>query len=136
MMTAATLTMDRPMPVEHTEEPGMARFSAWLRHHMEARGLSQRQVAAYADVAPTTVGLWMKGYSVPKPESLKKLADGLGQGVTYNFLVSLIDANLQMEAGVARYDAAHDELDEKIEAWLRQGMELLRLRRRHTSGQP
>lgn len=135
-MVATTLVLDKPtMPTDRTEEPGMARFSAWLRHHMEARGLSQRTVAAYADVAPTTVGLWMKGYSVPKSESLKKLADGLGQGVTYNYLVSLIDANLEMDGGVARYDAAYDELDGEIEAWLRKGMDLLRRRRRHDPDQ-
>lgn len=58
-MTSTTLLMDRPagMSKDHqSQEPGMARFAAWLRRHMESRGLSQRQVAAYADVAPTTVG--------------------------------------------------------------------------------
>lgn len=130
---SAALTLERTGPglmPRETPEPGLERFSAWLNQHMEARGLSQRAVAAYADVAPTTVGLWMKGYAMPKPASLKKLADGLGKGVTYTFLVSLIDANLEPDSPIARYDQTYDDLDDEIEAWLRQGMSLLRRRRR------
>lgn len=117
-MGAATL-LHRYVPMADVQPlPGLERFSRWLRTHMEARSLSQRQVAAFTDVAPTTVGLWMKGFSKPRPESLKKLADGLGNGVTYKFLISLIDANLEGGGGDSgpHYDTRYKELDTEIAA--------------------
>lgn len=54
------------------------RFGAWLQRAIEARGLSGRQVAAYADVSPNTLHLWMRGAYLPRPASLGKLAPALG----------------------------------------------------------
>lgn len=56
----------------------MAEFGAELRRIMEERGLSGRQIAAYANVSPNTVNLWLRGAYVPRPASCAKLATALG----------------------------------------------------------
>ena len=57
-------------------------FATYLQHLMEpppgGRGLTVSQIAAYADVAYTTVVNWQRG-AVPKPSTLAKLARALGE---------------------------------------------------------
>lgn len=53
------------------------RFAEIIQGVIATRGVSARQIAAYADVAPTSVTMWLRGAVVPRPDTLRKLAEKL-----------------------------------------------------------
>jgi transcriptional regulator with XRE-family HTH domain len=55
----------------------MATFGDYLRDVMRSRNISARQVAAFAELSPNTVSLWLRGAATPQPDTLRKLAKGL-----------------------------------------------------------
>lgn len=69
-------------------------FDAWVREKIQAKGISARQLAAYAGVSPNSVSQWIRG-TKPKPENLFKLATALGED--YQYLLRLADI-LPMDA--------------------------------------
>lgn len=72
--------------MRYTEESGArlgcmaqqrAAFAEYLTERMAERGITQRRLAAYAEVSPNTVSLWLRGATNPKPETLRKLVTPL-----------------------------------------------------------
>ena len=59
----------------------MADFSANLKRHRQAAGMSQAQLAGKMNVTRQTISSWERGNSYPDLGSLTRLAEVLGVGV-------------------------------------------------------
>ena len=62
------------------QRPGLVGVGDRLRAHRLAAGLSRAQLGRKADLAEATVGQLEHGENVPRPETLRKLAEALGVG--------------------------------------------------------
>lgn len=63
---------------ESDERPG-AGLAAWLKTRMDGRGLSQRQLALYAGISPSTVSRILRGEVAPRIDIVVGLAEYFGE---------------------------------------------------------
>lgn len=58
-----------------TEDTIKKTFMSNLNRLLQARGVTQAELAAYMQVSSTTVNNWVKGYKVPRMDKVDRLCD-------------------------------------------------------------
>lgn len=108
----------------------MAQIHVYIKRAMRRKGMTQRQLAAAADVSPNTVSDWLKGMRKPRPETLAKLAPALDE--PYNALMQAAGyyekgSDIAREPTIAEMSAEElAELIERMQAMLAEALARVR----------